>query len=561
MPVTSSSVNFQVPAFGVALEGPQGPPGPQGEPGTPGGPPGPQGPPGANGADSTVPGPIGPQGPPGANSTVPGPTGPQGPQGATGADSTVPGPQGPQGVQGEPGQSFTTFEYMFDTGIVEPASSANIRFNSATYTAVTKVWVHQITSLGKDNGNAFTLIDTGNRLFIQDKDDATKYASFDVSATPIDKGAYWEFPVTFRAQGTALAAQRVLFNVATKGVGWGDISGKPATFPPSAHAHPISDVTNLQTTLDGKAPTSHTHAISGVTGLQTALDGKLATTGGSISGSLAISSSASVGAGLTVISDVHTHRNDDSGVIYFGNANSHYLFYNGSGQYILQGGGLSIYGDNGLQSASGNMLIGAGGGTIYFRPYGWNNGAAQSYMDASGQFVPWYNIILQNGSFMPPHGVNGGYQCKSGDGNVRTGNYFNMYYEGATGYIHMYIDNTYMGPLYTMSDYRIKKNIEPLPSMWDAVKKLRPIKYTHRDFTPPIQKDLMKDGESFVKNNDEERWGFVAHELQETLTKTVSSGEKDMPNGIQSPNPLPLIATLCKALQEAMARIEALEAA
>lgn len=33
-------------------------------------------------------------------------------------------------------------------------------------------------------------------------------------------------------------------------VTWTDIQGKPSTFPPSAHTHPISDVTSLQTTLD-----------------------------------------------------------------------------------------------------------------------------------------------------------------------------------------------------------------------------------------------------------------------------------------------------------------------
>jgi hypothetical protein len=42
----------------------------------------------------------------------------------------------------------------------------------------------------------------------------------------------------------------------------------------SSHAHSISDVTGLQTALDGKAASSHTHSISDVTGLQTALDGK-----------------------------------------------------------------------------------------------------------------------------------------------------------------------------------------------------------------------------------------------------------------------------------------------
>ena len=40
------------------------------------------------------------------------------------------------------------------------------------------------------------------------------------------------------------------------------------------HAHPISDITGLQTALDGKAASSHTHTIGNVTGLQSALNGK-----------------------------------------------------------------------------------------------------------------------------------------------------------------------------------------------------------------------------------------------------------------------------------------------
>lgn len=89
-------------------------------------------------------------------------------------------------------------------------------------------------------------------------------------------------------------------------VEWTDVLNKPSTFTPSSHTHAISDVTNLQTSLDGKqavvsgvssteigyldgvtsaiqtqidgkAATSHTHAISDVTNLQTSLDGKAAT--------------------------------------------------------------------------------------------------------------------------------------------------------------------------------------------------------------------------------------------------------------------------------------------
>ncbi len=43
---------------------------------------------------------------------------------------------------------------------------------------------------------------------------------------------------------------------------------------PTAHTHPISDITNLQINLDAKSPTTHTHAIGDITSLQTSLDGK-----------------------------------------------------------------------------------------------------------------------------------------------------------------------------------------------------------------------------------------------------------------------------------------------
>jgi hypothetical protein len=69
---------------------------------------------------------------------------------------------------------------------------------------------------------------------------------------------------------------------------WADITGKPTTFTPSAHSHSWSEVTDKPTTftpaththawgdVTGKpttfAPSAHSHAISDVTGLQAALD-------------------------------------------------------------------------------------------------------------------------------------------------------------------------------------------------------------------------------------------------------------------------------------------------
>jgi hypothetical protein len=44
-----------------------------------------------------------------------------------------------------------------------------------------------------------------------------------------------------------------------------DLTDVPNTFPPSNHTHAISEITNLQTTLDAKAASSHTHAATDIT--------------------------------------------------------------------------------------------------------------------------------------------------------------------------------------------------------------------------------------------------------------------------------------------------------
>jgi hypothetical protein len=64
----------------------------------------------------------------------------------------------------------------------------------------------------------------------------------------------------------------------------------------------------------------------------------------------------------------------------------------------------------------------------------------------------------------------------------------------------------------------------------------------------------------FIVGSNMTEWGFIAHELQEALIPTVSSGYKDIQKAVQVPNPLPLIAMTVKALQEAIARIEIIEA-
>jgi len=56
---------------------------------------------------------------------------------------------------------------------------------------------------------------------------------------------------------------------------WGDVTGKPESFPPAGHSHTVEDVTGLQAALDGKQPSGNyatTDTVDAVAGRVTALE-------------------------------------------------------------------------------------------------------------------------------------------------------------------------------------------------------------------------------------------------------------------------------------------------
>jgi hypothetical protein len=162
---------------------------------------------------------------------------------------------------------------------------------------------------------------------------------------------------------------------------------------------------------------------------------------------------------------------------------------------------------------------------------------------------------------------------RAGTNGAYDGNAHNFFWTGTAG--QMWIDVTNFGNIQTVCDYRIKKDVVPLSSCWEQVKALKPISYTHQEFTPPssIAAYAASKAKATKENlpppdpltplftgDDIPQWGFLAHELQEALLPSAAHGEKDSPTDIQTPNTLAIIAALTRALQEAMTRIEALEA-
>jgi hypothetical protein len=97
---------------------------------------------------------------------------------------------------------------------------------------------------------------------------ATIIAGDQPPADPTDNTLWWETDTgvlfIYFNDGSSKQWVSVAGEPAAAAV-WDEISGKPTTFPPDPHAHPISDVTGLQGELDGKAPTVHSHAWTEIT--------------------------------------------------------------------------------------------------------------------------------------------------------------------------------------------------------------------------------------------------------------------------------------------------------
>jgi hypothetical protein len=270
-----------------------------------------------------------------------------------------------------------------------------------------------------------------------------------------------------------------------------------------------------------------------------------------------------VGGRITATNDIISYNGSGAGGAYFfGNSGTKLLNYDGT-NFNLVGGALSVIGDV-YASRFFSQTAGSPTTGIYF--FGNTN---TKYLQYDGT-----NFNLVGGNLTVP-----GHVTRTGTFGTFGGNSFNIFH--GTGQ-QLWIDSTNVGTFAYTSDYRIKKDVIDLPGMWDTVKALRPIKYTQAQFSPPshvkyVAEETLKARKEAEENpqakprevntaplfaaDDIERWGFIAHELQETLTPSASTGEKDSPDTIQSPNPFTLIAALTKALQEAMARIEALEAA
>jgi hypothetical protein len=491
----------------------EGPPGLQG-------PPGPQGVQGPAGAASTVPGPAGPAGPQGE----PGDQGAQGPQGAAGA----PGPAGPQGPQGEPGVGVATVS-VSDT---PPAGAPD-----------DTLWWESDTGL----------------LYVFYNDGTSK--QWVIASPQPDTSTFATTAYAVAKAGDTMTGNLTL-HYATPAL----ILNKTASGQSNEISGQLNGNNRWVAEFGNAGAETGSNVGSDFDLLRYSDSGALIDTPLSISRA---TGNATFSQNIDAIANIAVGANGTVGTYYFGNSGTKYLEFDGA-TFQLVGGPLNVSVADGVHITAPN----GGNARVLSTVTGtreWSFGtastgnfiindesapAARVFIDLSGNLNCYQNMMSAGATFTNPI-IAGGYLTRAGVGAANGGNNFNFQW---TGNLIAWVDATNLGQVAFVSDYRVKKDVIDLPGMWDTVKALRPIKYTQAEFTPPSQAEKSKEtGEPFFPADDIERWGFIAHELQATLIESAATGVKDAPDTIQSPNEWTVIAALTRALQEAMARIEALE--
>jgi hypothetical protein len=124
----------------------------------------------------------------------------------------------------------TTAEYRMDNGTTPPPPSGDVRFNNfATQSAATILYIHKVTTNGVDGTAVLTaLLKQNAQILIQDKNDATKFTKFNITADATFADPTFSVPVASIASGANIANNAQLL-VVIKGATAAGVPSNPIT--------------------------------------------------------------------------------------------------------------------------------------------------------------------------------------------------------------------------------------------------------------------------------------------------------------------------------------------
>ena len=133
------------------------------------------------------------------------------------------GPPGPQGPPGPSGGGVISWRW--DTSTSGAVGSGKLGIDASTWAAATQIRISEFTDDGTDASAGLDLIVAGETISIQQQNDATRWAKYDITGPTVDHGTYRTMPVTYHDSGAQPSSNNVpllvQFGVATSGGGGG----------------------------------------------------------------------------------------------------------------------------------------------------------------------------------------------------------------------------------------------------------------------------------------------------------------------------------------------------
>ena len=185
--------------------------------------------------------------------------------------AAVPIPSGTTFLTGlKTGFAATEFLALSDsTGLLDLHTEAVEALFAEEPDTVTALLEVKTTAPGEETRTATLAVDLQNSVILGDEGSPAAQVSLKATSADATSGVSNEKWMTPLRTAEAIAA--LGGGSGGTAINWSTLTGKPATFPPSSHTHPISEVAGLQTALNSKqaagsyAPATHTHDASAIT--------------------------------------------------------------------------------------------------------------------------------------------------------------------------------------------------------------------------------------------------------------------------------------------------------
>ncbi len=126
------------------------------------------------------------------------------------------GDDGEDGIDGADGLTGFGLRLIYSVALTTPPNTGELRMNSATYSAVTEIYVSETDRNSVAISDILGEVTPGSTIALIDESDSTAYVYYKVTGQT-DSGTYRTFTVTFRGAGPGTLAGDVSLTFANKG--------------------------------------------------------------------------------------------------------------------------------------------------------------------------------------------------------------------------------------------------------------------------------------------------------------------------------------------------------